>query len=129
MRLGMTAVPPFAPVWDGLGLLTTALVSWIFITPCHPGSPSLYLPPFFVGIMLGLGKSRRSWPLYLSGALAYGLGLMVFAAAVIYFTDGPWTALLDAAWVIWLAMVPLAAVTLILTDRLITFVRRRSREE
>jgi hypothetical protein len=126
MDLGMKAVPAFAPVWDGIGLLTTALLTWIFVTPCEPDSPSLYLPPFFVGAMLGLGRSRRSWQLHVAGAVVYGAGLLAFAAAVIYFTNGPWADLLDAGWVIWLAMVPLAAITLVLTDKLFAWLARRS---
>jgi peptidoglycan/LPS O-acetylase OafA/YrhL len=127
MKLGMTAVPVFAPFWDGLGLFTTALLTWTFLTPHQPESPSLYLPPFIVGAMLGLGKSRRTWRLHVGGAVVYGLALLAFATAIIYYTNGPWNDLLDVVQVIALLMIPLAIVSLVLSEKLFGFIRHRFR--
>lgn len=97
-----------APIWNGLGVLALALLVWLYFTPCDWQSPSLYLPPVLVGLLLGRKQGRRPWRLRLGIGLVYGLALGVLAAVIVFVTGGPPQALYTAGIVILLLVVPLA---------------------
>lgn len=97
-----------ASIWNGLGIFSFALLLWMFLTPCNWQSPSLYLPPFLIGLWLGFGREEAlfPWGWQLSAMATYALALAALAAAIVWLTGGPWQALYTANILAGLSLLP-----------------------